>query len=194
VSIPLASSRSISSKRLMDSEFLWTPPSRPVTAAAGISCPAGSSPSGGGSSSSSLVGEGGRSPASIRDASASVSDSVCRLLLASLVNGSPSLLTAADLSSGTVVSRALVLSAVSIGQSSLVSRLSEASGAVSRLEALVSHSPFSPAATISLGSSPFRMLTLSFSISLYCCVPTTLQACQHLPTPNTCTQTQLLSS
>ncbi len=33
VSIPLASSRSISSKRLMDSEFSWVPPSRPVTAA-----------------------------------------------------------------------------------------------------------------------------------------------------------------
>ncbi len=52
---------------------------------------------------------------------------------------------AADLSSGTVVSRAPVLSAVSIGQSSLVSRLSGASGAVSRLEALVSRSPASPA-------------------------------------------------
>ncbi|MFN9908822.1 MAG: hypothetical protein ACK56F_22300, partial [bacterium] len=30
--------------------------------------------------------------------------------------------------------------------------------------------------------------------SPYCRVPITLQACQHLPTPNTCTQTQLLSS
>ncbi|MFN9903520.1 MAG: hypothetical protein ACK55Z_33055, partial [bacterium] len=106
VSIPRASSRSISSKRLIVSEFSWVPPSRPVIAAAGISCPAGSSPSGGGSSSSSLVGEGGRSPASVCGSPASVYDSVCRLLLASLVNGSPSLLTAADLSSGTVVSRA----------------------------------------------------------------------------------------
>ena len=52
---------------------------------------------------------------------------------------------AADLSSGTVVSRAPVLSAVSIGQSSLVSRLSGASGAVSQLEALVSRSPAPPA-------------------------------------------------
>ena len=119
---------------------------------------------------------------------------VCRLLLAAFVSGPPSLLTAADLSSGTIVSRAPVLPAMSIGQSSLVSRLSEASGAVSRLEVLVSHSPSSPAATISLGSSSFRMLALSFSISLNCCVPTTLQACQHLPTPNTCAQTQLLSS
>ncbi len=49
-----------------------------------------SSPSGGGSSSSSLVGEGGRSPASVCDTSAPVSDSVCRLLLASLVKGYPS--------------------------------------------------------------------------------------------------------
>ncbi|MFO0002857.1 MAG: hypothetical protein ACK559_17160, partial [bacterium] len=86
MSIPLASSRSISSKRLIVSEFSWVPPSRPVIAAAGVSCPAGSSPSGGGSSSSSFVGEGGRSPASIRGVSASVSDSACRLLLASLVS------------------------------------------------------------------------------------------------------------
>ena len=121
-------------------------------------------------------------------------ESPFRSCWSAMVSGPPSLLTAAVSFSGTLMSRAPVFSAVFPWQVTLVSRSSTARGALNWLGALVSRSPFSPAATISFGSSPFRMLLLSFSIFLYCRVPTTLQACQHLPTPNTCTQTQLLSS
>ncbi len=111
------------------------------------------------------MGEGGRSPASVCGLSVSTSVSVCRLLLAALVSGSPSLLTAADLSSGTVVSRAPVLSAVSIGQGSLVSRLPAASGAASRLEALVSRSPASPTTAVCPASPAGDTLASLLSIS-----------------------------
>ncbi len=78
---------------------------------------------------------------------------------------------------GTLVSRAPVLLAVSMGQSSLVSCLPAASGAVSCPEALVSRSPAFSAATmrsVPLAGDAFILL---FSIPLYCCVPITLQAC-----------------
>ncbi len=72
-----------------------------------------------------------------------------------------------------------MLSAVSMGQGSLVSRLPAASGAVSCPEALVSRSPAFFAATtrsVPLVGDAFMLL---FSILPYCCVPITLQACLY---------------
>ena len=103
--------------------------------------------------------------------------------MAALVSGSPSLLTVADLSSGTLVYCAPMLSAVSMGQGSLVSRLPAASGAVSCPEALVSRSLASFAATTRSTPLVGDVFMLLSSILPYCCVPITLQACHlHLPT------------
>ncbi len=87
-------------------------------------------------------------PLRVRHGGLLATESSCRGCWSAMVSGPSSLLTAAASSSDMLVSRVPVLSAVSIGQSSLVSRLSEASGAVSRLEALVSRSPAPPATAV----------------------------------------------
>jgi len=96
--------------------------------------------------------------------------------MAALASGSPSLLTAAVSFSGTLISRAPMLS-VSFGQGTLVSRPSLAFGTVSGSEALVSRSLAFPAASMFSGSLAGGALAQLLSISLYCCVPITLQAC-----------------
>ena len=66
---------------------------------------------------------------------------------------------------------------VSLGQGTLVSRPSLTFGTVSGSEALVSRSLAFPAASMFSGSLASGALAQLLSISLYCCVPITLQAC-----------------
>ncbi len=93
---------------------------------------------------------------------------------AALVSGSPSLLTAADLSFVTLVSRAPMLLAASIGQGALVSRLPATSGGASGSEALVSRSL---AALMFSGSLTCSALAQLLSISTLLQVLITLQVC-----------------
>jgi hypothetical protein len=140
----LASRRSITSESQsspelpcaasMQSAFVAVNCGRSVSAAP-RGCRSGFTANGGAGPVPSLTGEGDGSPAATWCSSAAAS--FCRRFLAALASGSPSLLTAADLSFGTLVSRAPMLLAVSMGQGSLVSRLPAASGAASGSEALV---------------------------------------------------------
>ncbi len=66
---------------------------------------------------------------------------------------------------------------VSLGQGTLVSRPFLAFGTMSGLEALVSRSLVFPAALMFPGSLAGGALAQLLSISLYCCVPITMQAC-----------------
>ncbi len=106
---------------------------------------------------------------------------VCRRFLAALASSSPSLLTEADLSCGTLVSRALMLSVVSIGQGALVSRSPATSGTASGSEALVSRSL---AASMFSGSLAGSALAQLLSISPLLHVPYHVAGVSlHLPTP-----------
>ena len=96
--------------------------------------------------------------------------------MAMLVSGLPSLLTAAVSFSGTLIPRTPMLS-VYLGQGTLVSRPFLAFGTVSGSEALVSHSLAFPAASMFSSFLAGGVFAQLLSISLYCCVPITLQAC-----------------
>jgi hypothetical protein len=120
----------------------------------------------------SLTGEGGSSPAAAWCSSAAAS--FHRPFLTALVSISLSLLTAADLSFDTLVSRAPMLLAVSRGQGALVSRFPATSGAASGSEALVS---CSLAASLFSGSLTGSALAQLLSISPLLHVLITLQTC-----------------
>ncbi len=180
-SVFLASRRSLTSESQLSPELPHAASTRSAFAA--VSCgrsvpaasrgwPPGSVADSGMGPVPSLTGERGRSPAAAWCSSAAAS--FCRCFLAALVSGSPSLLTAADLSFGTLVSRAPMLSAVSIGQGALASRSPTTSGTASGSEALVSGSLAASMFSSFLTGSAFAQL-LSISPLLH--VPITLQAC-----------------